>query len=770
MSAAATFLESLLEILLKYPRRVFEQGVLVWQGAGSLWLVGLAVAGGIALAVWSYLRASRASRATVADRIVLTLLRAAAIVLLGGCLLRPALLVSVSIPQQNVLGILLDDSKSMLIQDSDSGTRLDQVRRLFGDSAGTVVERLSERFALRFYRFSETMERIDRAAALRGTGGRTDLAGALSEVRRDFAGVSLAGLVVVTDGADNGGQSMSDPVLSLQAGKIPVYAVGIGRERFDRDVSVERIELPRSTLKGAVLLGSVTLRVRGVAGEVVSLTVEDNGKIVATREVTVPKGTETITVPVRIPPLESGVRPIRVQVRPLRGEAVSQNNSQDATVRVRGRREKILYVEGILRPEFAFLRRAAAADSNLQVVGLQRSSKGKFLRLGVDDSLELVKGFPTTRSELFQYRALVLGTIEAGFFTADQLRMIGEFVSERGGGLLALGGRASFGEGAFQSTPVADVLPLLFVNRTADSGEAAVELRVTPTPAGLGNAALILTDREETNAARWDSLPPLTSVNRLGGLKPGATVLLEGRAPQGGQAVPVLAQQRFGRGRALMLGVQDTWLWQMHADLDVLDQTHETLWRQLLRLLVEEVPDRVELAMSPEHPVPGQRVTIRAEFSDSTFLRVNDARLAADITAADNSVASVPLDWGLAQDGVYSGSFVATTEGSYRILVRGTRGGDSIVTEPEFLDVADRGADFLNAEMRAPLLRRLATETGGKFYTAATVDQLPDDVLYTESGVTVKETKDLWDMPIIFLGLVGLLGTEWIYRRRRGLI
>ncbi len=767
MVATLPLPESLREFLFKYPSRVFEQGVFVWQGAGWARVVVPVVAVLIGLAAWSYFRAGRAK---VLDRVVLTCLRAAAIGLLGVCLLRPALLVSISAPQQNVLGILLDDSKSMLIRDADSLTRLERVRQLFGDSTGSLVRKLSERYALRFYRFSETMERIDRASGLRGVGGRTDLAGALTEVRRDFAGTSLAGLIVATDGADNGGQSMSDPLLSLQAAKIPVYTVGIGQERFARDVSVERVELPRSTLKGAVLLGSVALRVRGVAGETVSLTVEDNGKIVATRDVTVPKGTESITIPIRIPPLESGVRPIRVQVRPLRGEAVSQNNSRDAQVRVRDRREKILYLEGDLRPEFPFLRRAAAADSNLQVVGLQRTSKGKFLRLGVDDSLELVKGFPTTRSELFQYRALILGTIEASFFTADQLRMIAEFVSERGGGLLALGGRESFGEGAFQGTAVADVLPVGFANRTADSSEAAVELTVVPTAVGLGNAALILTDREETNPAHWDSLPPLTSVNRLGGLKPGATLLLEGRLPKGGGTVPVLAQQRFGRGRALMLGVQDTWLWQMHAAIAVEDQTHETLWRQLLRWVLEDVPDRLEVTMSPEHPVPGQRVTVRAEFADSNFLRVNDASLVAQITTPDNATTVLPLDWGLAQDGVYRGSFVASAEGNYRIAVTGTRGRDSVMAEPDFLDVADRGADFLNAEMRAPLLQRIATETGGKFYTAATVSQLPDDVLYTESGVTVKETKDLWDMPVIFFGLIALLGTEWIYRRRRGLV
>lgn len=758
-------LASLAEFLFKYPARVFEQGTLVWQGAGLAWIVIPAAIGLGVLGVATYLRSRRGR---LVDRVVLGLLRAVAVGLLGVAMLRPGLLLSISQPQQNILGIVLDDSKSMLIQDADSLTRLDRVRRLFDDSTSTLIARLRERYAIRYYRFSDAIERIDGTGSLRGAGSRTDLATALGDVRRDFAGAPLAGLIVATDGADNGGQPLADALLSLKAARIPVYPVGVGAERFARDVAVDRVELPRSTLRGAVLLGSIAIRAHGVAGETLSLVVEDGGKIVASRDVAVPRGVEVITVPVRIPPLEPGARQIRVSVKPVDREAVTQNNARDARILVRDRREKILYLEGGVRPEFAFLRRAAAADSNLQVVGLGRTSKGKFLRLGVDDSLELVRGFPTTRSELFQYRALIIGSVEAAFFTADQLRMVAEFVGERGGGLLALGGRVALGEGAFAGTALAEALPVTFSNRTADSAEVPVELTIRPTPAGLGNAALMLTDAEDANAARWDSLPPLTSVNRIGGLKPGATTLLEGRSAAG-DVVPVLSFHRFGRGKALVFGVQDTWLWQMHARIPVEDQTHETLWRQLLRWLLEDVPDRADLAISPEHPGPGQRVTLRAELADSGFSRVNDASVAAELTGPDGTVTTIPLDWTLGQDGLYQGSFVPTIEGDYRLAVSAARGRDTTRLAPEVVAVADRGADFVNAEMRGPLLRRIAQETGGKFYTPETAAQLAEDVAFTESGVTVKEIRDLWDMPIVFFSLILLLATEWVYRRRRGL-
>jgi hypothetical protein len=72
--------------------------------------------------------------------------------------------------------------------------------------------------------------------------------------------------------------------------------------------------------------------------------------------------------------------------------------------------------------------------------------------------------------------------------------------------------------------------------------------------------------------------------------------------------------------------------------------------------------------------------------------------------------------------------------------------------------------------MRKGLLQRIAEETGGRFYTPETVMTLPEDVSLTESGTTVVEERDLWDMPVLFFALVGLIGAEWLLRRRRGLV
>ena len=83
---------------------------------------------------------------------------------------------------------------------------------------------------------------------------------------------------------------------------------------------------------------------------------------------------------------------------------------------------------------------------------------------------------------------------------------------------------------------------------------------------------------------------------------------------------------------------------------------------------------------------------------------------------------------------------------------------------------SDGAEEYFDAGLRASFLRRLSGETGGRYYTPATASALPRDVVYTRSGNTVVERKELWDMPVVLLVLVALLGAEWGYRRARGLV
>ena len=758
-------LESVFTFLFKYPPRLFGRGDLVLAPVVPVWALALAALAALTLIVVAH-RQLRGIRRF--DRVVLGVGRALVLAIVLAILLRPTEVLSSAVPQRNVLAILLDDSRSMRVADVDGTPRTSAMQRAFSDSSA-LVRRLSARYAVRTFRFAAEPSPASAATPLQAAGGRTDLSAALDGVRSDLAGLPVAGVIVVTDGADNAGGDLNASLLALKARKVPVYTVGVGQERFSRDLSVMSVSAPPSVLAGSTVLIDAAIGVRGAAGEKTTLTVEADGKIVATEEVTLPRRGDVLRTRLRVPPMPAGSYRLTVRARPLSGELVAENNEFGAVLDVRPGPARVLYVEGEPRPEFAFLRRAVSADSAVQVVGLVRSAQSKFLRLGVRDSLELVSGFPTRREELFQFRAIVLGSIESAFFTGDQLRMLQDFVSVRGGTLLAMGGRAALAEGGYTGSPVAEVLPVMLNAARADTGAPPLEVAVRPTAAGRTHAALRLRDAEGTSAAHWDSLPKLTSVNRLGGLRPGATTLLAGRTGEDRDAaeVPVLAFQRYGRGMGIVLGVQDTWLWRMRVPLE--DATHATVWRQTLRWMVEGVPDQVEIASVPARVAPGEPVELRARVVDSAFAPVGQATVMARVTTPTGALIDVPLERTPTADGTFTGRFVPTERGAHAVAATARFGRDSLSSASGALLADDQGADVEQAELRSGLLRQVANETGGKYYAISQAARLADDVNYTESGVTQKDAHDLWDMPIVFLLLVTLLGAEWFYRRYRGL-
>jgi uncharacterized membrane protein len=761
----------LFEFFFKYPRVVFEQGDFAFAASRSMTLTVLAVAALAAAALITYRGVT--NEGPVRERLVLVVLRLAVLGVLILCLFRPTLVLRAAVPQQNFLGVIVDDSRSMTIADRDGLPRTDFVQKEFG-AEGALHKALADRFVLRQFKFSTVADRLNDVADLKYGGTSTRVASALERARDELSGLPLAGLVLVTDGADTSDEALDESIAALKARSIPVFTVGVGRETFDRDVQITRVETPRATLKGTSLAVDVVISQVGYGGDTVPLQVEDDGRIVSSQDVKLPSDGESATVRVNFTAGDAGPRVFRFRIPAQNNEQVTQNNTRDALVEVHDRVEKALYIEGEPRPEYKFIGRAVQDDKNLQVVRLLRTAQDKYYRQDVGGAEELVGGFPKTREELFQYRALILGSVEAASFTPEQLRMLAEFVSKRGGGLLMLGGRRSFAEGGWAGTPVAEVLPIEFdTNATrGNAPEFFTHLQVKPTRAGSTYPVTQLAATEQESNTRWNDMPAVSAVNAVRAVKPGATVLLTGTAEDRREQI-VLAFQRYGRGKAMGFPIQDSWLWQMDAEVAVDDMTHETFWRRMVRWLVDGVPESVATLTAVDRVDPGEPIKLTAEVVDPAFVEVNDAQVVAEIRAPSGKVSEEKLEWTVTRDGEYRGTFVPDEIGTYQVKTTATRFKDgtqqSLGSSTIHARASAGDSEYFDAAMRASLLTRISEETGGRFFTSANAASLPEAISYTGRGVTVIEERDLWDMPILLMLLLGLIAAEWGYRRQRGL-
>jgi len=705
----------------------------------------------------------------------LVALRAALLTLMVVLLLRPIVVVSSVIPRSSYVAVVVDDSLSMKLRDQPAGaTRLDAVKQaLLNENSGkaSFLNRLEEKFKTNLYGFSGSLAALKNGNDLNGEGRSSDLAGALNETVKRSSGMPLSAVVLATDGASNVPTDLAATLRELRARDIAVFTVGVGNTARPLDAELTRVNMPRRVLVGSRLNIEAFVGLTGFAATKVLLGVREDGRAVKTEEFNF-RGNDTQTVNLEIIPTTPGIHRYTVEITPLDGELTVENNKRDALVEVIPGPLRILYVEGEPRWELGKIRESLLPnEKNVTLVCLQRTGENKFYRQGVGNQNELVTGFPKTEEELFAYDALIIGSVEAGFFTSDQLRNIEAFVARRGGGLLALGGRLAFDGGKYKGTTLEELLPVsLTGNPIDDTNSFAAVYKPVLTTAGQSHPITRLNDDRAQNQKTWNELPGISISEVLTGIKPGASVLLEARKSDGSssQVVPLLIQQRYGRGQTLALTASDTWRWRMR--MDSKSTAHETFWRQMLRYLVSGTPLQTELTSEQDVYALDDNVRIVADIRDKKFNAVSDARATARITKPSGATVDVPLKFTTLNNvNTYDGEFKVDELGQHKIELVGNSTSLGVLNAKSDLLVSDINREYYGAAQNSDLLKRIASETGGKYYTPAEAQSLLDDLTYRQSPYSERVTKDLWDMPINFMLIVGLLSGEWFLRKREGL-
>src|SRR5438309_1479243 len=363
-----------------------------------------------------------------------------------------------------------------------------------------------------------------------------------------------------------------------------------------------------------------------------------------------------------------------LSAKPSPDDTVPENNSQEFGINVVDWKPKILYIEGEPRWEYAKLRESIAEEKNITLVSVLRSADGKFYRQGIENADELVNGFPRSEEELFKYDGLIIGSVEATFFTFDQLKAVEQFVSRRGGTLLALGGTKAFTAGGYGNTPMADLLPI-YLNGAKETATESQTFKAAPADRGRDHPAARLVDQIDANAKAWEQMPPITLPEDIAETKPGASVILEARSTkEKNQVRPLLVEERYGRGHTMALLASDTWRWRMM--LEFKDKSFETFWRNLMRYMVETSPHSIEASTERSFYGDGEQVQIRAEVSDEKYVKIKDASVSAHIVAPSGRAVDVPLKQTV--EGGFEGyacAFRPDEGGLYRVDVNARRAG-----------------------------------------------------------------------------------------------
>jgi len=287
------------------------------------------------------------------------------------------------------------------------------------------------------------------------------------------------------------------------------------------------------------------------------------------------------------------------------------------------------------------------------------------------------------------------------------------------------------------------------------------------TTEGADSPITRLLDDPSKNIERWKKLTYLADYQDAGSPKPGAVVLAQMNAGQ--RKMPLLVTQSYGHGRTAILATGGTWRWQMSEALG--DPSHDLFWQQLLRWLVADSAGPVSVSASAHALMDDGSVQLSAQVRDAQFQPAVNARVTAHILGPDGFNALIDLQPSQDTPGQYTAEWTAEKPGGY--LAEVTAEGDNkeeIGRDALTFRREDGVAEDFHTEQNRQLLQQLSSQTGGRYWEPGSVKDIPQNISYSEAGISVRTTNELWNMPILFVLLLGLPIAEWLLRRRWGVI
>ncbi len=757
------------EWLFNYPVSAWQEAVFAFDGLmpRSLLLASLAIVVlFIAFSAWK-------QPIAVARRTVVVALQSLVAAILLLMMWQPILELEVAEAGENTVAWILDASASMQTQDVEAAGNSALSRF---DAGINIVKSFalneSAEFQADLYAQAESLQAVsslDQLSTIEPSDS-TDLGNSLDEILGTVSQNAMAAVVLISDGSTNAPSIDAQWWQRLSAAGVPVHTIGVGEISDPSDIQLSDVTLPQSVAPGLQLTATVTVS-HSTAGNV-RLRVFSGRDLLAVQDIVLPDNVQQSQHEIGVPSGELGVRQLSFEIthNDERIDPNPTNNRQQRMVRTTDDRKRILYVEGEPRWEYKFLRRALNGNPSVEIVSLLRTSPNKFYRQGVRDADELADGFPLERETLFDYDAIIIGSLEAAELSSKQQLALRDFVNVRGGSLLMLGGRHGLADGGWGRSVVAAALPVILDARLSARTFDRRRAQVLPTASGYRTPWLQLGQSAQENRIAWQGLPSVADVQQLGSVKPGAVVLLEQKDPNAsaGEAQALLVTQRYGKGQSFVLGTSGSWRWQM--GLDSTDQRHELFWTQLANHLVAGVLTRIRVSsLEPVYrDVSNAEMSLLAYLPDYTPLQQSSVN--ASLTLPDGSSRSVEFTADLQQLGRYTADVDMPMDGPYMISAQTPLGGESPSGTPSVAEtwwVSESGtAESFNNTQQTEFLQRVADVTGGSYLPSSEASSVLDILSLENAALKRQVSLPLWNMPILFLGLLFAKLAEWLLRLR----
>ncbi len=726
------------------------------------------------LAAWAIVRRHRLGLPGVSGRLRgwLTALRLAVLALIVLILAGPHLALDKQIDRKPLLALVLDQSRSMDLPVEAAKPGAQTVRRTDAAQAALLAswekvwQPLAEKYDLQILGLRRelvplalgTNEALKLAAPPNPGAGTTALGDAALGLVDLAAGRPIAGIVMFTDGQNTSGASPAVAGFVARRAGAPVFPVPVGSEARLKDIALVDVFAPAIVNKDDTPRINVTLQSHGFDDEQVNVVLKEGDRVVQTQPLRL-SGAEQQHLDFAYKAETVGLHVLTVAVDKRPGEAVALNNQDRLVLRVTDEKLKALFVEGLPRWDYRFLRNAATRDAGLRVVEVLEAEA---MRPGGDGGAAL----PEAAAGYDDVAVVWLGDATVKLLTPARQQALAEAVRKGGLGLVVSAGPRAMPH-AYVGTPLEGLLPVVAEAAPGVPAPGYEDFKWQLAPAGRTHEVARFYDEADRNQATWGELPGFQWHAAATRLKPGAMVLAGVRSSAGGPPLPLVSLHQAGAGTVLFVGTDSTWTWRQNVG----DRYFYKLWGQALRHVARRPgdQDKARLDAAPPRVAPGEEVafTLRTPtpLANAT-VRIERIDAAPGAAAADNTTAALAQDPD-APPGTprFRGPWRPPAEGRYQATFDGP-GGPATA---EFL-VMEGIEEFHRPEVNRDAMEAFARNSGGRVVELDALSSIPPQLAVGVAAPTrLRHQQELWDQWYALALVAGLYCLDIALRRWTGL-
>jgi len=632
---------------------------------------------------------------------------------MGWCILQPALKdVHIQLVKPRFL-VALDTSKSMsLSASSDIPTRWATAQDVLKQS---WVQHVGAECDVEIYPFSSDIKKglsLSEVSNLQPDGTDSRIREALNQLQERSAGLPVAGLLLLSDGIDTV-ELMDD--WATKERPFPIYSVRLeptGGWEMEPDLRIESVDTSRRVTVGWKSEMKVKVSGQGSKGTPVNVQVYENNNLLTEKQTQIPNEGGEREVVFELERPKVGAFNYRVLVQPLSGEKNTQDNERLLDVEVIDARNRLLYVEGVPRWEYKYLRRVLLSNKQVTPLIFFTGPDGK-PRAGTP-----MEGFTPEMlpDQLKSLKIVMLGNVDMEELGSQRAANLLKFV-EDGGSLVFLGGTKAWSSGGLLKGELAKAMPVRASQLTPLEGQKPFPVKLSSEasahPAFAGDPQL------------WQNIPPVLSVFRGGELSLGSETLVTAQTPQGDS--PVVVTQRFGQGKVTAILTDSLWRWQLDPEAGK-NQPYDRFWTQKAVDAKITLPD-------------GREIPYRME--------------SRQITTSSGKVLSG-----------FALPFKPEVSGQFKVVVNATVLGKVYTSEPFTFFVKPFSPETLPQPAKMSTLAKIAQSSGGQFYESTKeLDEALSALKMKATEEKISDYRTIWRTWPVLIIVMMLITASWIARK-----